>query len=104
MRAWRDNFTFKEAMQELQDDTRDKEWTVAILFSGGLLDTFAADRSGFTPIWGSETNHSQRRMWEKFTNCANIGVVFGSKVINQERPMYINLEHLALITQGVVSI
>jgi site-specific DNA-cytosine methylase len=89
LRAWRDNFTFKEAMQELQDDTRDKEWTVAILFSGGLLDTFAAVRSGFTPIWGCETNHSQRRMWEKFTNCANIGDVFGPKVINQERPMYI---------------
>ena len=50
LHAWRDNFTCEEAMPELRSDLRDKRWTVDILFSGGLLDTFAAVRSGFTPI------------------------------------------------------
>jgi hypothetical protein len=89
LRSWRDNFTFKDAMAELQDDNHDKEWTVAVLFSGGLLDTFASVRSGFTPIWGCETNRAQARMWEKFTNCTNLGDVFGPAVLKAERPMYI---------------
>ena len=50
LQAWRDNFTCEEAMSELRSVLRDKRWTVGILFRGGLLDTFAAVRSGFTPI------------------------------------------------------
>ena len=71
LQAWRDNFTCGEAMSELRSDPRDKRWTVGILFSGGLLDTFAAIRSGFTPIWGCETNSTQTRMWEKVTDTPN---------------------------------
>ena len=73
LQAWRDNFTCEEAMSELRSDLRDKRWTVGILFSGGLLDTFAAVRSGFTPIWGCETNSTQARMWKKFTDTPNYG-------------------------------
>ena len=90
LQAWRDNFTCEEAMSELRSDLRDKRWTVGILFSGGLLDTFAAVRSGFTPIWGCETNSTQARMWKKFTDTPNYGDVFGPEVREMaERPMYI---------------
>ena len=80
LQSWRDNFTMEDAMLELRSDLRDKRWTVGILFSGGLLDTFSAVRSGFTPIWGCETNSTQARMWGKFTDTPNYGDVFGTKV------------------------
>ena len=90
LEAWRDNFTFEEAMSEMRSDLRDAKWTVGVLFSGGLLDTFAAVRSGFTPIWGCETNRTQARMWEKFTDTPNYGDVFGPGLCEMaERPMYI---------------
>ena len=89
LRLWRENFTLKDAVAELKADHRDKQFTVAVLFSGGLLDTFAAVRSGFVPIWGCENNTAQARMWEKFTGCKNLGDVFGPAVLKAERPMYI---------------
>ena len=61
-----------------------------ILFSGGLLDTFASVRSGFTPIWGCETNSTQARKWEKFTDTPNYGDVFGLGVREMaKRPIYV---------------
>jgi hypothetical protein len=71
---WRERFTFSDAMAELKADHRDKQFSVAVLFSGGLLDTFVAVRSGFTPIWGCENNVNQARMWEAFTGCKNLGM------------------------------
>ena len=105
LQAWRDNFTCEEAMSELRSDLRDKRWTVGILFSGGLLDTFAAVRSEFTPIWGCETNSTQARMWKKFTDPPNYGDVVGPGVREMaERPRHINLEHLAwTIAEAVAS-
>ena len=86
---WRERFTFSDAMAELKADHRDKQFSVAVLFSGGLLDTFAAVRSGFTPIWGCENNVNQARMWEAFTGCKNLGDVFGPTVLKAEKPMYL---------------
>ncbi len=63
-------------MFDMRSGIRENKWIVSVLFSGGLLDTFAAVRSGFTPIWGCETKSTQARMWEKFTDTPNYGDVF----------------------------
>ena len=86
---WRDCLTFNMAMEEMSSQKRGKQFTMATLFSGGLLDTFAAVRCGFTPIWGAEIDTNQQRMWEKFTNSPNVGDVFGPKVLKAKRPHYI---------------
>jgi hypothetical protein len=63
---------------------------VGILFSEGLLGTFAAVRSGFTPIRGCKANSTQARMWEKFIDTPKDGEVFGPGVREMaERPMHI---------------
>ena len=82
LRLWRENFTLKDAVAELNADHRDKQFTVVVSSSGGLLDTFA-------PIWGCENNTAQARMWGKFTGCTNLGGVFGPAVLKAERPVYI---------------
>ena len=89
LKSWRDSFTFKDAAQEMSRGSDGSKFTVGILFSGGLLDTFAAVRSGFKPIWGCERNTSQARMWTKFTGTENLGDVFGPEVLKAKRPMYI---------------
>ena len=89
LKSWRDSYTFKDAAQEMSRGSDGSKFTVGILFSGGLLDTFAAVRSGFKPIWGCERNASQARMWTKFTGTENLGDVFGPEVLKAKRPMYI---------------
>ena len=42
-----------------RQSTTDK-YSVAVLASGGLLDTLAAIRSGLMPIWGSDTDISMK--------------------------------------------
>ena len=83
LKSWRDSYTFKDAAQEMSRGSDGSKFTVGILFSGGLLDTFAAVRSGFKLIWGCERNTSQARMWTKFTGTENLGDVL---VLKCSRP------------------
>ena len=53
LKLWREPFTINMAKQACRHNNRDK-YSVAILASGGLLDTLAAIRAGLSPIWGSE--------------------------------------------------
>ena len=89
LKAWRNSFGIKQAKAWLQDRSRDKEWTVAVLGSGGCLDTLAAIRSGFTPIWSSETNPAQARMFEDLTGAKCLGDTFGAEVAQAKRPRYL---------------
>lgn len=51
-----------KAKELCRNNTEDK-YSVAILASGGLLDTLGAIRAGLMPIWGSDTDELSRQMW-----------------------------------------
>ena len=86
--SWRNSFTVEEAKQHLRN-SKDKEWTCAILFSGGCLDTLSAIRTGFTPTWGCERDQAQGRMWEHLTSTKCLGDVFGDEAAKASKVKYI---------------
>ena len=71
-KRWREAFTIDDAKQQNSKG----RFTVAVLFSGGCIDTLAAIRTGFQPIWGTEICESQRRMWTDLTQSPSIGDTF----------------------------
>ena len=44
-----------------------------VFSSGGCLDTLAAIRSGFTPVWGTEICERKRYMWRDLTRTRDLG-------------------------------
>ena len=90
----------------MRSDLRDKRWTVGILFSGGLLDTFAAVRSGFTPIWDCETNSILKRAYGRGLRILQIVVTYSDRECVKwlKGQCILNLEHLArTIAEAVAS-
>jgi hypothetical protein len=51
--SWREQLTITKAKQMCRGSTQDK-YSVAVIATGGLLDTLAAIRAGLLPIWGCD--------------------------------------------------
>ena len=62
--------------------------SVGVLFLGGCLDTLAAIRSGFKPIWGTEICERKRTIWSLLTgkDTPDLGDTFKVNWSNQESP------------------
>ena len=50
--------------------------TVGVFSSGGCLDTLAALRCGFRPIWGTEVDERLRTVWSHLTGAPDLGDTF----------------------------
>lgn len=87
-RLWRNDFTIQDAKNRCKNST-EYDWTVAVLCSGGCLDTLAAIRAGFKPIWSSEINTEQAAMFEDLTGRPCLGDTFGADVANADKVKYI---------------
>ena len=48
-------------------------YSVGTFCSGGCLDTLAAIRAGFTPVWGTEICERKRAMWRSLTHSRDLG-------------------------------
>ena len=91
---WRNEFNIQKAKStclELKKNDGSSEyiWTMAVLCSGGCLDTIAGIRAGFNPIWGSEINAQQAAMFEDLTGGVCLGDTFGDKVSNACKVKYL---------------
>ena len=75
MATWREQFTIDEAKHMCRYSTTDK-YSVAVMASGGLLDTIAAIRAGLTPIWGSDTDTLSQKLWRDLTGSECHGDAF----------------------------
>ena len=64
-------------------------YSVAVLGSGGLLDTIAAIRAGFIPVWGTETCPKQQRWWNRLTSAPNYTDTFKDIPKDVYRPFYL---------------
>ena len=85
LQLWRELHSTQELQQECRRIDTDKH-SVAVLASGGLLDTMAAVRAGFKPIWGSETQETMKRMWTTFTGTHNYGDAFNMDTSKIRQP------------------
>jgi site-specific DNA-cytosine methylase len=68
-----------------RQSTTDK-YSVAVLASGGLLDTLAAIRSGLMPIWGSDTDTSMQALWKDLVGTDSYGDAFSIDLSTIRRP------------------
>ena len=77
-------------MSELGDRIESQEgYSVAVLGSGGLLDTIAAVKVGVIPVWGTEVCPTQQRLWHQFTSSPNYPDTFRDIPHNAHRPYYL---------------
>ena len=60
--------------------------TVGVFSSGGCLDTLAAIRSGFKPIWGTEVDKRMRTLWGHLTGTPDLGDTFSVDWESQPTP------------------
>ena len=113
LQQWRDGFTVGEARSKCHSSDSTISFTTAILGSGGCVDTLAAIRAGWRPIWGTELCpvhqlapaqcssfirtencqvNSQQRMWVDLTDSPCLGNTFSdtAKYDRVVKPMNIS--------------
>ena len=83
---WRNSFTIRMAKTERE---KKQQFTMAVLCSGGCLDTIAGMRAGFRPIWSSEVSAAQARMFEDLTGGTCLGDTFSTEVWEAARVAYL---------------
>ena len=86
MEAWRNACSMAEISDRLESQ---EGYSVAVLGSGGLLDTIAAVRAGFIPVWGTEVCPKQQRLWCNLTSSPNYPNTFRDIPPNAYRPFYL---------------
>ena len=84
----------KQSMYKLQRDNRsptkrERKYTVGVFCSGGCLDTIAAMRCGFRPVWGTEVCHRKRALWSSLTGTPDLGDTFSVRWNYQTIPDFI---------------
>ena len=82
---WRQQLPM-EAARTFCRSTNNRNPTVGVFSSGGCLDTLAAIRSGFRPIWGTEVNERMRTLWGHLTGTPDLGDTFSVNWANQPCP------------------
>ena len=110
LEAWRDHFTVGDAIDCCKNNH--SKFTVAVLGSGGCVDTLSAIRAGWSPIWGTEVcpehnwapadchkfqrtakceSNKQQKIWTYLTGTKCLGNTFSdtSKYDRLQRPVNI---------------
>jgi site-specific DNA-cytosine methylase len=110
LEAWRDHFTVGDAVERCTNNN--SKFTVAVLGSGGCVDTISAIRAGWSPIWGTEVcpehnwapadchkfkrtincdKNKQQKIWTFITKTKCLGNTFSdtSKYTKLQRPVNI---------------
>ena len=110
LEAWRDHFTVGDAIDCCRNNH--SKFTVAVLGSGGCVDTLSAIRAGWSPIWGTEVcpehnwapadchkfkrtakceSNKQQKIWTYLTGTKCLGNTFSdtSKYDRLQRPVNI---------------
>ena len=83
LQRWRDSFTVQDAKSACK--TRAASYSMGVFCSGGCLDTFAGVRSGFIPLWGTETDEQRGKMFADLTQAPCLGDTFAVDFSEQPR-------------------
>ena len=87
MRQWREAFTVEDAKRAARDIT--DKYTIVVMACGGCVDTISAIRAGFKPIWSTETDRRQQRMWFDLTDTHCLGDTFKADLTLASTPDYL---------------
>jgi hypothetical protein len=88
--TWRNAYSVLQAKKDsILNKNNNDLFLMADLCSGGCLDTIASMRVGFKPIWASEIDRAQARMYKDLTGYECLGDTFGTAVKNAVRVHYI---------------
>ena len=85
--TWRNTHTIKD-IKDMARDTQTRP-TVAVLATGGCIDTIAAIKAGFKPVWATEICPDRRRMWEELTGTTCHGDIFNQDYTQTPTPDYL---------------
>ena len=83
-RQWRNKYSISALKQRQRG--ANKTFSLGTMSSGGCLDTIAAIREGFRPIWGTEICEKKRALWRNLTNTRDLGDTFAVEWENEETP------------------
>ena len=72
--TWRNTHSIQDIKNTARTDQARP--TVAVLASEGCIDTIAAVKAGFKPIWATEINQTQQAMWHDLTGTVCYGETF----------------------------
>jgi site-specific DNA-cytosine methylase len=86
---WRNTYSVLQAKKDRLNNINQDQFTMADLCSGGCLDTIAAMRVGFKPLWSSEVDQAMARMYTDLTGNECLGDTFGEAVKAAPRVHYI---------------
>lgn len=87
LRVWRDKYQMPWYHQRCASVS--PSYSVAVLSAGGCLDTMAAIRTGFTPIWGTEIDTDKQLMWRQLTCSPCLGDTFQLDYASLTVPTYL---------------
>lgn len=85
LHEWRERLQINDAKHLCRHSTTDK-YSVAVLASGGLLDTLSSIRAGLIPIWGSDTDELSQKLWQDLTGSVCYGDSFKMDTTTLRRP------------------
>ena len=88
LEEWRNKFTIQLAKQCNNNVSGDRAFSMAVLCSGGCLDTIAGIRAGFQAKWSTEVSTAQAKMFEDLTGGICHGDTFGKAVDKADRVSY----------------
>jgi site-specific DNA-cytosine methylase len=86
LKNWRQGISIRSIKSQIANGKQDS-YSLGVLASGGMLDTIAAVRAGFHPIWGSEIDTDMKAMWEDMTNTSSVGDMANVDFENLRRPV-----------------
>lgn len=88
LRKWREQIRITDIKKISRQCDQDR-YSVAVLASGGGLDTIAAVRAGMAPVWGSDIDVTCRAMWTDLTGAPCYGDAFQLELATLRRPTVI---------------
>jgi site-specific DNA-cytosine methylase len=84
---WRNKYNITDIKNKARNNQARP--TVAVLATGGCIDTIAAIKAGFKPIWATEVCPERRKMWEDLTGTTCYGDTFKQDYNQMQRPDYL---------------
>ena len=87
LRDWREAFTINQAKPTARH--YEAQFTVAVLSSGGCVDTISAIRAGYKPIWSTEICKHRQEMWQDLTGTVCHGDTFNIQPNTLQSPDYL---------------
>ena len=84
---WRETLSQKQILKLCKN--KENKITMGVLAAGAGICTYSSVRSGFRPIWCTETNATCNKIWKELYDGDCLGDTFGVDWRKAERPWFL---------------